>query len=204
MGVLLSVFSALSCQFFSFENVTKEPWIGLSPPFDSTVAGNIGLFSYQITKDYNDIVGVPMQEGAMNNSANTTNTTSTNTTAPGYYVERECVSFDDKLLQLIGQDDDTISEMWIASQFCAILAIILSGLAFLVNLIELVCCNYPFSCLIPATMLFVAFGLQVGTFMILARSEFWYVLTNNVSAFANEKCGRVLSKCLILEISFDY
>ena len=140
VGFILSLVAALSCRFFSFENVTGKPWIGLEPPFDSTIAADIGLFRYEIT---NSLDEADMTGGCVNNERN--------------------------LADLTGQG----AELRVTAQFCAILALVLSGLAFVVNLIEVICCNYPFSCLIPASMLFVSFVMQVCTFLIFGRSEFW-------------------------------
>ena len=136
----MSLLAAMSCSFFSFENVTGEPWIGLTPPFDSTIAADIGLFRYEIT-----------------NSLDVTEMTG------------ECVSYENVLTDLTGQG----VELWVAAEFCAIIALVLSGLAFFVNLIEVICCNYPFSCLIAAIMLFAAFVMQLCTFLAFGRSEFW-------------------------------
>ena len=153
IGFLLSLLAALSCTFFSFENVTGEPWVGLTPPFDSTISANIGLFKYEITNSLE-----PME----------------------MIDDGECVPYENILSDLTGQG----VEMWVASEFCAVVAVVLSGLAFIVNLVEVICCNYPFSCLLPAIMLFIAFVMQVCTFLVFGRSEFWYVQTCQEGYFA--------------------
>jgi hypothetical protein len=46
--------AAFSCAFFSFASTRGTPWIGLVPPFDSTIAADLGLFRYRITDSTNE------------------------------------------------------------------------------------------------------------------------------------------------------
>eukprot|EP00339_Tiarina_fusa_P002277 CAMPEP_0117056762 /NCGR_PEP_ID=MMETSP0472-20121206/39389_1 /TAXON_ID=693140 ORGANISM="Tiarina fusus, Strain LIS" /NCGR_SAMPLE_ID=MMETSP0472 /ASSEMBLY_ACC=CAM_ASM_000603 /LENGTH=295 /DNA_ID=CAMNT_0004773349 /DNA_START=104 /DNA_END=991 /DNA_ORIENTATION=- len=46
-GLVLSVLSSLSCEFFAFESTTGVPWSGLKPPFENVVAARVGIFSYR-------------------------------------------------------------------------------------------------------------------------------------------------------------
>mmetsp|Transcript_77075 Transcript_77075/g.115934 ORF Transcript_77075/g.115934 Transcript_77075/m.115934 type:complete len:353 (-) Transcript_77075:82-1140(-) len=153
-GLALSLLAGFSCEFFSFENSSGGPWIGLVPPFDGTIAADIGLFSYRITDSI-----IPAEE------------------------TESCTRYDDMFFELSrnneggsnnNNNNNGMGNLWITAQICAVAAVTAGGLAFLYILLETVspCLSYPW--LIPAFLLFVAFGCQCCTFLIFMETTFCF------------------------------
>jgi hypothetical protein len=148
----LSFLAALDCKFYSFQNVdpTGIAWDGLKPPFNSTLAADIGLFSYRIddSSDPSDVMD-------------------------------ECAEYCGRFRTFRMHHSSTrgSSPGWIAAQFCALFSVLFGGLAWFVNLIETCCCSFYGSFLIGSILLLMAAGFQGCTFLIFADNDFWYVPT---------------------------
>jgi hypothetical protein len=57
-GIIFSSVSASSCQFISFEDTDgNPPDRAVDPPFNTALAGNVGIFRYEITDFENPALG---------------------------------------------------------------------------------------------------------------------------------------------------
>ena len=50
-GIVLSVLTVYSCDFFAFESTTGVPPIDVDPPFHNSTASTLGLYVYHITEN---------------------------------------------------------------------------------------------------------------------------------------------------------
>ena len=56
-AIVSSVFSAYSCEFFSYRSLDGQPWEGLSPPFDDLASASVGMFRYSATIADSELFG---------------------------------------------------------------------------------------------------------------------------------------------------
>jgi hypothetical protein len=136
-GIICSALAASSCDFFHFDSIDNRPWPGLEPPFNNTIAADVGLFNYEIT-DSTELSD--LNEG--------------------------CIAYDGRF-----SDFPKGHELWEAAQWCALFALITSGLAFLINLFEAICCSFFCSFIFACTLLWIAGVLQACTFMVLGGGD---------------------------------
>jgi hypothetical protein len=79
-----------------------------------------------------------------------------------------CIAFDDRFA-----DFSEGNALWEVAQWCAVFAFVTSGLAFFINLFEVICCSFYRSFIFAFTLLFLAGGLQACTFLVLGGADFW-------------------------------
>ena len=49
-ALFCSIYTAMTCRFFSFRTLDGEPWEGLAPPFDQSAHSSVGFFKYSLTE----------------------------------------------------------------------------------------------------------------------------------------------------------
>eukprot|EP00529_Nitzschia_sp_RCC80_P028944 CAMPEP_0113467690 /NCGR_PEP_ID=MMETSP0014_2-20120614/14952_1 /TAXON_ID=2857 /ORGANISM="Nitzschia sp." /LENGTH=332 /DNA_ID=CAMNT_0000360021 /DNA_START=125 /DNA_END=1123 /DNA_ORIENTATION=- /assembly_acc=CAM_ASM_000159 len=138
IGIICSILAARNCEFISFVDTDGNPPDRADdPPFDTALAGSIGIFGYIITDMFNS-----------------------NSATDG------CVAYAD----LFGQQ--TAYPSLATAQFCALIAPIFSGLATFACFLDLCVHNFYGSFAIASMLFLIAFGIQAGTFTLLADPAF--------------------------------
>jgi hypothetical protein len=79
-----------------------------------------------------------------------------------------CIAFDGRF-----SDFSEGNGLWEAAQWCALFAFATSGLAFFINLLELIGCSFYCSFIFACTLLWIAGALQACTVMVLGGNDYW-------------------------------
>ena len=124
----------------------NPPDMAEDPPFNTALAGSVGIFGYTIT------------EGAYDEASSSYGATTT---------IGKCVGYE---YTFFGQSS---YPSLATSQFCVLIAPILAGIGLFANLVDFCVCNFTGSNLIGSLFFIGASLLSAGTFCLLADPAFW-------------------------------
>jgi len=145
IGIIFSISAAQSCDFITFVDTDgNPPDMAEDPPFNTALAGSVGIFGYTIT------------EGWYNETAN----------SYGATTGGQCATYEDMFFGQTGYPSLA------TSQFCVLVAPILAGIGLFANLVDFCVCNFSGSNLIGSLFFISASLVSAGTFLLLADPAF--------------------------------
>ena len=146
---LLFFFFSYCCSPNHYKSVVdtdgNPPDMAEDPPFNTALAGSVGIFGYTIT------------EGWYNETAN----------SYGATTGGQCATYEDMFFGQTGYPSLA------TSQFCVLVAPILAGIGLFANLVDFCVCNFSGSNLIGSLFFISASLVSAGTFLLLADPAFW-------------------------------